>query len=136
MKNYDVIIIGGGISGIYSMYNLKKNHPNLKVLCLEKNERFGGRVYTFHKKLDNINYVMDLGAGRVGYHHTLMVDLIKELQLDKYMYSIGNTENYIHYNKETQIAENKSFIKSKYSKMLYTFFNSNKLKTIFLYVLI
>ena len=29
MKNYDIIIIGGGISGIYTMYNLKK-YPTLR----------------------------------------------------------------------------------------------------------
>ena len=73
MKKYDIIIVGGGISGIYTMYNLKKNYPNLKVLLLEKNERFGGRVYTHHEKVDNMDYTMDLGAGRVGYHHKLMV---------------------------------------------------------------
>ena len=42
MKNYDIIIIGGGIAGIYSMYNLKKKYPKLKVLLLEKEDRFGG----------------------------------------------------------------------------------------------
>ena len=36
MKNYDIVIIGGGIAGIYSMYNLKKKYPKLKVLLLEK----------------------------------------------------------------------------------------------------
>ena len=30
MKNYDIIIIGGGISGIYTMYNLKKKISKTK----------------------------------------------------------------------------------------------------------
>ena len=80
MKNYDIVIIGGGIAGIYSMYNLKKKYPKLKVLLLEKDDRFGGRVYSFNAKVDNIDYVMDLGAGRIGHHHKLMVSLIKELK--------------------------------------------------------
>jgi protoporphyrinogen oxidase len=50
MKNYDIIIVGGGIAGIYTMYNLKKRNPKLKVLLLEKEDRFGGRVYTYTKK--------------------------------------------------------------------------------------
>ena len=127
MKKYDIIIVGGGISGIYTMYNLKKNYPNLKVLLLEKNERFGGRVYTHHENVDNVDYVMDLGAGRIGYHHKLMVNLIKELKLDKYMHSITNTENYIEYNSNNGESSNKNSIKEKYSKLLYTFFNSKKL---------
>ena len=127
MKKYDIIIVGGGISGIYTMYNLKKNYPNLKVLLLEKNERFGGRVYTHHEKVDNVDYTMDLGAGRVGHHHKLMVNLIKELKLDKYMHSITNTENYIEYNSNSGESSNKNSIKEKYSKLLYTFFNSKKL---------
>ena len=58
MKNYDIVIVGGGISGIYSMYNLKKKYPKLKVLLLEKNKRFGGRVYSFNTKVDNVDYVI------------------------------------------------------------------------------
>ena len=127
MKKYDIIIVGGGISGIYTMYNLKKNYPNLKVLLLEKNERFGGRVYSHYENVDNVDYVMDLGAGRIGHHHKLMVNLIKELKLEKYMHSITNTENYIEYNSNSGESSNKNSIKEKYSKLLYTFFNSKKL---------
>ena len=54
---------------------------------------------------------MDLGAGRIGYHHKLMVNLIKELKLDKYMYSIGNTERYIEYNSNSGEGTNKNNIK-------------------------
>ena len=35
MKNYDIVIVGGGIAGIYSMYNLKK-YPKLKVLLRKR----------------------------------------------------------------------------------------------------
>ena len=62
MNKYDIIIVGGGISGLYTMYNFKIKYPKLKVLLLEKEDRFGGRIYTFNKKIDNILYTMDLGA--------------------------------------------------------------------------
>ena len=127
MKKYDIVIVGGGISGIYSMYNLKKKYPKLKVLLLEKEDRFGGRVYSFNTKVDNIDYVMDLGAGRIGHHHKLMVSLIKELKLEKYMFNIGNTENYIEYNKKTKEVSDKSEYKKKYEKMLYKLFNNAKI---------
>tara|TARA_Y100000022_G_scaffold167492_2_gene152307 strand:+ start:2713 stop:4065 length:1353 start_codon:yes stop_codon:yes gene_type:complete len=127
MKNYDIVIIGGGISGIYSMYNLKKKYPKLKVLLLEKDERFGGRVYSFNKKVDNIDYIMDLGAGRIGHHHKLMVSLIKELKLEKFIFNISNTENYIEYNKKNREVSDESLLRKKYSIMLYNFFNSLKI---------
>ena len=130
MKNYDIIIIGGGIAGIYTMYNLKKEHPHLKVLLLQKQDRFGGRIYTYHKKFDNKNYIMDLGAGRIGFHHNYMNKLVKELKLDKYIVPIKNTENYIEYNKDKNISENKSNLKKKYSKILYNLLNSSKIKNI------
>lgn len=127
MKNYDIVIVGGGIAGIYSMYNLKKKYPKLKVLLLEKDERFGGRVYSFNEKVDNIDYIMDLGAGRIGYHHKLMVSLIKELKLEKFMFNISNTENYIKYNKKNREVSDESLIRKKYSTLLYNFFNSSKI---------
>ena len=36
MKNYDIIIIGGGISGIYTMYNLKKKISTFKRVIIRK----------------------------------------------------------------------------------------------------
>ena len=127
MKNYDIIIIGGGIAGIYSMYNLKKKYPKLKVLCLEKEERYGGRIYTYRKKIDNVDYTMDLGAGRIGFHHKLMVKLIKELKLDKNIIPISNTEEYIEYDKRSDKVINKSDLKKKYQNFLYNFFYNSKI---------
>ena len=133
MKNYDIIIIGGGIAGIYSMYNLQKKYPNLKVLLLEKNERFGGRVYSHYEKIDNKDYIMDLGAGRIGFHHTNMVSLINELKLDKTIIPIENTKNY----KEIERNQNgkynvsdKSTLKQHYVKLLYKFFTSKVVNNI------
>ncbi|MEN9947091.1 MAG: hypothetical protein RLZZ293_1477 [Pseudomonadota bacterium] len=36
MKNYDVVIIGAGPSGVSCAYNIKRNTPNLKVLIVDK----------------------------------------------------------------------------------------------------
>src|SRR5258706_9775673 len=33
----DVIIAGSGFAGLWSAYHLKKNHPGLKILIIEKN---------------------------------------------------------------------------------------------------
>src|ERR1700710_1143349 len=36
---YDIVVIGGGIVGLASAYNLLKEHPELKVAVLEKENR-------------------------------------------------------------------------------------------------
>ena len=45
-KHYDIIIIGSGISGLYSAYNIKKKFPNTSFLILEKFKKqwIGGRT--------------------------------------------------------------------------------------------
>ena len=45
--NYDVIIIGGGISGLFLAYKLLDT--NLKVIILESSKGVGGRIKTIHK---------------------------------------------------------------------------------------
>ena len=127
MKNYDIIIIGGGISGIYTMYNLKKKYPTLKVLLLEKNDRFGGRIYTYFEKINNQTYKMDLGAGRLGFHHKRIMNLLEDLKLKNEIIPITNTENYIEYDKKTNSASDKSEEKREIVDLLYKFFNSSKI---------
>ena len=126
MKNYDIIIIGGGISGIYTMYNLKKKYPKLKVLLLEKEDRFGGRIYTHFEKFNNQIYKMDLGAGRLGFHHKRIMNLLEDLKLKHEIIPITNTKNYIEYDKKTNSVSDKSKEKSLIVDLLYNFFNSSK----------
>ena len=73
-KGYDCIIIGGGISGLYVAYNLLRS--GLRVLVLEKSDRLGGRVFTFHGGM-----TVDTGAGRFSSSHPLICGLLKELGL-------------------------------------------------------
>jgi len=57
---YDVIIVGGGISGLYTAWRLG-TATTLKVLVLEADERFGGRYLSC---MMPGGYVADLGAMR------------------------------------------------------------------------
>jgi L-2-hydroxyglutarate oxidase len=40
MDTYDVAIIGGGIIGVSTAYNLQKSNPKLKIILLEKEDEF------------------------------------------------------------------------------------------------
>ena len=90
-KKYDIVIIGSGISGLYTLYKLSKNYPNLKILLLESNKRYGGRIYSYKETIDNKDYIMDFGAGRLGHHHKLIANLLKELNLSKKIITIEIT---------------------------------------------
>lgn len=44
MDEYDVIIIGGGISGLAAAKQLRES--NIRYIVLESRNRLGGRIYT------------------------------------------------------------------------------------------
>jgi hypothetical protein len=71
---YDVLIVGGGIAGLYSALELLKHNKNI-CLC-EKYKNVGGRVETFY----NDNYQWEAGAGRISKSHKLVLELLKHYE--------------------------------------------------------
>jgi len=122
-NNYDLVIIGGGISGIYTLYKLSKMFPQLKILLLEFGERYGGRIYSYKETIDGEEYIMDLGAGRIGHHHKLINNLINELDLKLKIIDIPNTKTYIEVS-ENNSAHDKTHFKDSIMTKLTKFFLS------------
>jgi len=122
-NNYDIVIIGGGIAGLYTLYKLSKSFAHLKILLLESGERYGGRIYSYKETIDNQEYVMDLGAGRLGYHHKLITSLINELGLKPKIIPIPNTKTYIEVTANNKVS-NKTTTKDYIMDKLTTFFFS------------
>ena len=87
---YDIIIIGSGISGLNCAYQLLKKNSFLKILILEKNDYLGGRIKTHRCKINNHNYQFEEGAGRFNNNHKLLLNLIDELKLKKFIVEIGS----------------------------------------------
>jgi hypothetical protein len=77
---YDIIIIGSGIAGLYSAYKIKQFNPALSVLILEKNKKqwIGGR--TSNEPFYGTQVVTGAGIVRKNKDH-LLVQLIKELNI-------------------------------------------------------
>ena len=44
MKNYDVIVIGGGPAGVMTAYELIEKKPSMKILVLESGKDIHHRV--------------------------------------------------------------------------------------------
>ena len=86
MENiYDVLIVGGGISGLYLNYKLLKSKKCRKTLLVEKYDVLGGRIQTKHVSFKGKNHIMEAGAGRFNSNHKLLLKLIKKFKLENKM---------------------------------------------------
>lgn len=79
-NHYDIIIIGGGIAGLYSAYNIQKKCPNKRIVVLEKHKKqwIGGRLgnETFY----GTTVVTGAGIGRKD-KNPLLLQLLQELHI-------------------------------------------------------
>ena len=76
--NYDIIIVGGGIAGLYSALQILNYAPKTKFLILEGFHKkwFGGRIGT--DKFYGEDVVRCAGVGRKNKDH-LLIELCQEL---------------------------------------------------------
>jgi len=77
--NRDVVILGGGLAGLCSAYELRKRGYNV-VAILEAQARVGGRVLTLRKGLKHGQYA-EAGATRIADTHNYTLAYAAELNL-------------------------------------------------------
>jgi hypothetical protein len=120
MITYDIIIIGGGISGLFSAYKILKLCPDKSILILEKSSILGGRMgnYNFY------NTPVNIGAG-IGRKDKdgILIKLLNELKIDYNEYSIDmkysdticmNDTNTIY--SDIDVTRTIALLKRKYDK--------------------
>lgn len=73
----DIIIIGGGIAGLYSAYKILKMKPDINLLIIER-DKLGGRIGT--EMFQGVRVMTGAGIGRKNKDH-LLNDLLKELKI-------------------------------------------------------
>ena len=86
MSIYDLIIVGGGVSGLYVNYNFLKSNKNKKTLLIESKSDLGGRIKY------NKQYHFESGAARFTDKHIYLNNLIKELKLKDKIIKISNVD--------------------------------------------
>lgn len=74
-----VIIVGGGIAGLYAAMRITDMYRDANVLVLEKESYIGGRIKTI--KYDGVT--MDAGAARFNDNHKWLFKLFHKLGFDK-----------------------------------------------------
>jgi hypothetical protein len=104
MEKYDIIIIGAGLSGLYSAYNIKKMSPKTTFLILESNRKqyIGGRIgnETFY----NTQIVVGAGVGRKDTDKSL-IQLLKELHIHTKDFTVNMNYSFLNYDKELTIKK-------------------------------
>ncbi len=83
------IIIGGGLSGLNTLYNYYLKTKKTDICLFEKDSHFGGRIKTFKKNINHKNYLWEEGASRFNENHKQFIHLLKKLDLNKKIIKIG-----------------------------------------------
>lgn len=117
-KYYDIIIIGSGISGLYSAYNIKKYSPNTKFVILEKYKKqwTGGRTsnYDFY----GVQVVTGAGIGR-NDTNPLLKKLLKEMNVSfKKSVSTMDYSKLLEHSSQYDVVKIIDLLKTEYNKNL------------------
>lgn len=77
-----VIIVGGGIAGLYMAHLCSKSCEVSKITLLEKNKQVGGRIFTVNDTDLQGNHVRyEAGAGRINSTHERTMWLLKTFRI-------------------------------------------------------
>jgi monoamine oxidase len=111
-EKIDIAIVGGGVSGVYSAWRLKKHHPKKKIVVFEGSDHIGGRLLSVRPP-DIKDMVAELGGMRIlPAVQPLIYALIQEL--NKQLPPHNKIENYSFPVDEKQ---NIAFLRGKYLRL-------------------
>lgn len=119
---YDYIIIGGGISGLYSAYKIKQKYKDAKVIILER-DTIGGRMNIYNFYGSNVN--IGAGIGRESKDF-LLIKLLKELDItfNKSKFIVNYSEDINKINFNSVIKELKKSYNEKYKSYTFKLFGN------------
>jgi monoamine oxidase len=90
----DYIIVGGGIAGLYSAYQIKKKQPEAKFIILERNRKgyLGGR--TGNEIFEGTQVVTGAGIGRKK-KDKILIHVLRELGIKYHEFPTGAHYSYL-----------------------------------------
>ena len=88
---YDYLIVGAGISGLYTAFKINQSFPDKKICIIESSEYIGGRLHSI--KYDGI--IVDGGGARFNTKQYRVISLVKELNLIDKLIPLTNNIQYI-----------------------------------------
>ena len=98
-SNYDIIVVGGGITGMYMCYKLAPT--NRSILLLESSDCLGGRIKTI--RVDGDQY--EAGAVRICSTHKKTLRLLNDLQLHTELQKLPDTLDTILYEEPVKVDQ-------------------------------
>ena len=105
---YDAIIIGGGISGLYILNNLKQQYPKLNIKLLERDSHTGGRIKTKYYRNGQVKF--ETGPWRIHHTHLRTIKLIESLSIS---YRPNSSSHLLSKTGNLDICQSKPIIKNK-----------------------
>jgi monoamine oxidase len=93
--SYDVVIVGGGVSGAYSGWRLLEDDPSLRVAVCEMSDRVGGRLFSVTPP-GAPHLRAELGGMRLLNSQTQVVRLAEHLGLILVPFPLGDTRNLLY----------------------------------------
>lgn len=100
-KKFDIAIVGGGVSGVYSAWKLKNRYPHKNIVVFEGSDHIGGRLLSVVPP-GIPGMVAELGGMRIlENNQPLIVNLINELnanlsgheQIELYPFPVNQPPN-------------------------------------------
>ncbi|UNP78589.1 protoporphyrinogen oxidase [Bacillus nitratireducens] len=78
-----VVVIGGGITGLSTMFYLEKLNKdyNMNLILIEKEEYLGGKIHSVEEN----NFIMESGADSIVARNEHVLPLVKDLNLENEM---------------------------------------------------
>jgi monoamine oxidase len=89
MQHLDIVIIGGGLSGLTTAYFLEKE--GFAPTVIEARNRLGGRIYTSRQKDEA---ALEMGATWLGKKHKHLTSLLDELDIPIFEQYMGKNAYY------------------------------------------